>query len=90
MDRELKIKCPKEKANELLKTAAYLDNKMREIYHGNKLITIDRIAITAALNITHELMLAKQQSQLGLCDLNKRLLNLKNKLTIGDRSNPSD
>jgi cell division protein ZapA len=81
MDRELKIKCPKDKTSELQEAATYLDNKMREIHQGNKLITIDRVAITAALNITNELILTKQQSQLIIRDLNQRLTNIKNKLS---------
>jgi cell division protein ZapA len=82
MDRELKIRCPKDKTTELKEAAKYLDNKMREIYQANKLVTIDRVAITAALNIVYELMIAKQQSQLDNGDLNKRINNLKNKLSI--------
>jgi cell division protein ZapA len=80
MDRELKIKCPKDKVAELQEAATYLDNKMREIHHSNKLITIDRVAITAALNIAHELIIEKQNPQVNIGDLNKRLLDLKNKL----------
>jgi cell division protein ZapA len=80
MDREFKIKCPNDKVAELQEAATYLDDKMRDTYHGNKLIPIDRIAITAALNIVHELILEKQQPKSHICDLNERLLNLKNKL----------
>ncbi|EKE01016.1 MAG: hypothetical protein ACD_21C00242G0004 [uncultured bacterium] len=80
MDREFRIKCPKNNIAELQEAAAYLDSKMRETYQGNRLIPIDRVAITAALNVVHELIREKQQSQSHICDLNKRLLNLKNKL----------
>lgn len=80
LDREFKIKCPQNKTSELKKAAAYLDNKMREVHHGNKLITIDRIAITAALNITHELIQTEQLSQSNICDIKNRLLNLKHKI----------
>lgn len=82
MDRELKIKCPHDKIAELKQAAAYLDNKMREVHHGNNLITIDRVAITAALNITHELILTKQQSQSSIDDFKKRLLDLTNKIQV--------
>lgn len=83
MDREFKIKCPKDKITELQEAATYLDNKMRDIHNGNKTITIDRIAVTAALNIAHELVLAKQVNQVNLDSgglINERLLNLNNKL----------
>ncbi len=80
MDRELKLKCPKNKITELQEATAYLDKKMREIHHGDKFATIDRIAITAALNIAHELILTKQTAQPSTPNSNKRLLKIKNKL----------
>jgi cell division protein ZapA len=80
LGREFKIKCPKDKVAELKEAANYLNEKMQEIHHGDKLITIDRVAVTAALNIAHELILAKQQSQSNIYGLDKRLLNIKNKL----------
>ena len=69
LDREFKIKCPKDKTAELKKAADYLDNKIKEVHRGNRLATFDRVAITAALNIAHELILT-----------DKCLLNLKNKI----------
>ena len=82
MGREFKIKCPKDKLAELQEAAAYLDNKMQEIYNGNKTITIDRIAVTAALNIAHELVLAKQSNLETYDSINKRLLQVNNKLHL--------
>jgi len=83
LGREFKINCPKDKTSELQKAATYLSNKMQEVQRGDKFITIDRIAITAALNIAHELMLEKQHLQTHSSDhhdLNKRLLILRQKL----------
>lgn len=83
MGREFKIKCPKNKINELQKAATYLNEKMQDVQRGDKFITIDRIAITAALNIAHELILEKQHFQAhagDISELNQRLFTLKNKL----------
>jgi cell division protein ZapA len=77
MNREFQIKCPEDKVANLKEAVTFLDNKMRQIHHGDKLITIDRVAIAAALNITNELILEKQQSY----GVNKRLQGLKNKLS---------
>jgi cell division protein ZapA len=41
---------------DLLKAVEYLDRKMREIRDAGKVIGVERIAITAALNLTHELL----------------------------------
>jgi cell division protein ZapA len=39
-----------------LKAVDYLDRKMREIRDSGKVVGVERIAIMAALNITHELL----------------------------------
>lgn len=83
MEREFKIKCPLDKTAELQKAADYLNDKMQDIQHGDKSITIDRVAIAAALNIAHELIIEKKQLRSQSSDTNKsskRFLNLKNKL----------
>lgn len=80
MGRKFTIKCPKDKVHDLQNAARYLDSKMQEIQHGDRFITLDRVAITAALNIVYELMLEKQHST---CDevLHKRLFILKQKVS---------
>ena len=60
LDKEYSIICPPEERSNLVSAARYLDGKMREIRSGGKVIGADRIAVMAALNITHDL-LHKQQ-----------------------------
>jgi cell division protein ZapA len=62
LDKEYCIACPAEERDNLEGAARYLDGKMREIRSGGKVIGADRIAVMAALNITHDL-LHKQQRQ---------------------------
>lgn len=62
LDKEYLIGCPPEEQHNLQNAARYLDSKMREIRRSGKVIGADRIAVMAALNITHEL-LHKQQHQ---------------------------
>jgi len=56
LDKEYCIACPTEERSNLEGAANYLDRKMREIRSGGKVIGADRIAVMAALNITHELL----------------------------------
>ncbi|MCO7517714.1 cell division protein ZapA [Pseudomonas guariconensis] len=56
LDKEYSIICPPEERNNLVSAARYLDGKMREIRSSGKVIGADRIAVMAALNITHELL----------------------------------
>lgn len=60
LDKDYCIACPADERANLESAARYLDGKMREIRTGGKVIGADRIAVMAALNITHDL-LHKQQ-----------------------------
>ena len=55
LDKEYSIICPQEERSNLVSAARYLD-KMREIRSSGKVIGADRIAVMAALNITHDLL----------------------------------
>ncbi|KMM79776.1 cell division protein ZapA [Pseudomonas deceptionensis] len=56
LDKEYSIMCPQEERTNLVSAARYLDGKMREIRSSGKVIGADRIAVMAALNITHDLL----------------------------------
>ena len=60
LDKEYQIACPKEERADLMRCAELLNNRMREIRDSGKIIGLDRIAVMAALNITHELIRADQ------------------------------
>ena len=59
MGREFRVACPDDEREELLQSVSYLDKKMREIRDSGKVVGSERIAIMAALNITHELLTTK-------------------------------
>ncbi|UVE17627.1 cell division protein ZapA [Pseudomonas sp. LS44] len=61
LDKEYCIACPPDDRANLESAARYLDGKMREIRMSGKVIGADRVAVMAALNITHDL-LHKQQN----------------------------
>ena len=56
LDKEYCIACPADERANLESAARYLDGKMREIRSGGTVIGADRIAVMAALNITHDLL----------------------------------
>lgn len=63
LDREFLIGCTPEERAGLLAAASYLDGKMREVRGASRTQSIDRIAVLAALNMAHELLQAKNQSE---------------------------
>lgn len=56
MGREFRVACAPGEEEKLMQAVEYLDRKMREIRDAGKVISVERIAIMAALNITHELL----------------------------------
>lgn len=66
LDKEYSIICPPEERSNLVSAARYLDGKMREIRSGGKVIGADRIAVMAALNITHDLLHRQDTAELSV------------------------
>ena len=62
LDRTLKIACREEEKADLLRAVEYLDAKMREIRSQGKVPSVERVAIMAALNIAHELLMGQRAS----------------------------
>ncbi len=54
MGREFRVSCTEEEQKDLLKAVEFLNSRMKEIRDTGKVIGVERIAIMAALNITHE------------------------------------
>lgn len=55
MGKDYMVACPAEAEPELLKAAAYLDQKMQEIKASGRIIGTEKVAVMAALNIAYEL-----------------------------------
>ncbi|RFA31254.1 cell division protein ZapA [Alkalilimnicola ehrlichii] len=79
LDKEFLVACPDDEKSELLQSASYLNRRMREIRDSGKVIGMDRIAVMAALNITHELLSAREQDPV-LEETRSRLAQLTAKL----------
>ncbi|GLQ96833.1 cell division protein ZapA [Dyella mobilis] len=54
IDREFLIACPPDERAGLLEAASFLDRKMRELRAHAKTPGFDRLAVLAAISITHE------------------------------------
>lgn len=61
LDKDYQVACPAEQEAELLVSAKYLDKQMRGIRDSGKVIGLERIAVMAALNISHELLRASEE-----------------------------
>lgn len=59
MGREFTVSCTDEERQGLLDAVDYLDKKMRDIRDSGKVVGLERVAIMAALNLSHEVLNAK-------------------------------
>lgn len=80
LDKEYRVSCPPQERSNLEQAARHLDQTMRDIRNSGKVVGVERIAVMAALNISHELLtggrakeseLHSQQQQIS--ELVKRL-----------------
>ncbi len=62
LDKEYRVSCPPEEREALVEAARYLNEKMRDIRAGGKVIGLERIAVMAALNISHELLQSRRKT----------------------------
>lgn len=80
IDREFLVACEPEERAGLLEAAAFLDTRMRKLRHASKSPGFDRLAVLAAMDITHELLELQQRQQTQADHLASRLTGLRHKL----------
>ncbi|MDA0687288.1 MAG: cell division protein ZapA [Proteobacteria bacterium] len=56
LDKEYQVNCPPSDQEALLKSARYLDENMRKIKGRGNIHGAEKIAVMAALNITHDML----------------------------------
>ena len=59
LGREYRVACRESEREELLQAVQFVDRRMREIRDSGKTTGTERIAVMAALNIAHLLLLSK-------------------------------
>ena len=79
LDKEYQVACPEDERQALQESAELLNSKMREIRASGKVVGLDRIAVMAALNLSHEVL----QTQLSASEADRHLLGRLR--TLNDR-----
>lgn len=80
LNKEYQVTCPEGQELALEQAAHLLDQKMREIRKNTRVLGLERIAIMAALNITHELLMNDQQRKDYIISVSDQIKRLQNKL----------
>lgn len=63
IDREFLVACEPEERDGLLEAAAFLNTHMRKLRKAAKSPGFDRVAVLAAVDITHQLLDMRQQQK---------------------------
>lgn len=77
LGRQFRVACRDDQKKELLKAVEFLDARMREIRDSGKVIGMERIAVMAALNITHEYLAARMDNGLDVGEIEGRLRQMR-------------
>jgi len=81
LDKEYQVACPREERQALVESAQLLDERMKAIRSSGAVIGLERIAVMAALNLSHELLQSKNSSAgVGNAANQSDLLRLNEKL----------
>ena len=79
LGREFFVGCKETERDSLQYAANYLDKQMREVQSTGKLIGVDRCAIVAALNISHEFLELRRKGAES-ADVKTRVRSLRKKI----------
>ena len=77
MGREFRVACAEHEQKGLLEAVEYLNSKMQEIRDRGKVIGLERIAIMAALNITHEFLSTKVGGSFDIAETKRRIQRME-------------
>ncbi len=80
LDREYKVMCMPDQRRNLMESALFLDQQMREIRDSGKVSSIDKIAVMVALNMSEELLKLRQEANERSDKIDQRVRDLADRL----------
>lgn len=91
LEKEYQVACLPEERSELLDSAEFLNNKMKEIRDGGNIVGLDRIAVVAALNLSHELLKLRNRGEAAQGDVGRKVRQMRERVeTVLSKSQPLD
>ncbi|WP_137719988.1 cell division protein ZapA [Methylobacillus flagellatus] len=79
LGRAFTIACPEDEREALLAAVAYLDKKMNDIQDSGRVVGSERVAVMAALNLSHEVLTARN-GNFDVGDFKRSVLRMNDKL----------
>lgn len=87
LDKEYMVSCPEDEKDSLLASARLLNERMKQVRDGGKVLGLERMAVVTALNIIHEFSQKLQAHNSQSSELNAHVKLLEGKISsaIGRR-----
>ena len=85
LGKEYRIACSPEDKEGLIESAAYVDEKMRELRGRGRTLGIENVAVMAALNIAHEMLVKGAEDERDVVfepTVNDRIKQLNHKIEV--------
>ena len=80
LDRKYQFACTPDQRRDLIAAAQNLDERMKEIRESGRLMSLERIALQAALNLSDELLKIQQESNLRKDKIDSKIRMLADRL----------
>lgn len=80
LDRDYQFTCPPDEREALKAAALFLDERMREVKSAGNLMSLERIAVMTALNLSDELLKLRSNDQRRKEQVDQRIQMLANEL----------
>jgi cell division protein ZapA len=82
LGKEFMVACPDSERAALIAAARFVDDRMRDIQTGGKVIGVERVAIMAALNIAGELLSLRGEGGLLPAVADERIARLCERIDV--------
>lgn len=80
LDKEIRVACAEGEQDALIASARMLNDRMQQVRDSGKVIGPDRIAIMAALNLTHELLQQQDNANQQSDQISVRVKQMQDKI----------
>ena len=80
LEKEYQFACPGDEKDDLVRSAEFLNAKMKQIRDGGSVVGTDRIAVMAALNIANDLLKGRNRDESQESRLGARLKTLRERV----------
>jgi len=80
LEKEYQFACPSEEKPDLVRSAEYLNARMKQIRDAGNVVGTDRIAVMAALNLANDLLKGRNRDESVETQLGMRLKSLRERV----------